>query len=172
VSTKDLINTPWRLCAKIRPLQDRYGQPDILDSLIGPYNTLRNPVWEGFSGQHLNLLDTNQTFIMKHYGAAPLLVGFAAAHSQVLSITFDGTNYPARSALDASIGANRIEWKSGSPFTFMPISNLKDPAITCTSRVTPYEFHTLIRQARQRLLHQKSRRTLAPVRRSIFAGLQ
>jgi hypothetical protein len=76
---------------------------------------------------------------MKCYGATLLLVGFAAAHSQVLSITFDGTNYPARSALDASIGVNRIEWKSASPFTFMPISNLKDPALTCMSRVTPNE---------------------------------
>jgi hypothetical protein len=92
---------------------------------------------------------------MKYYSAIILLVGFASAHSQVLSITLDGTNYAGRSALDASIGANRIEWKSACPYAFMTISNLKDPALTCTARITPKKLYSLIRQARQRLLHQK-----------------
>lgn len=65
---------------------------------------------------------------------------YAAAHSSVWEIEFDGTLYPARDArMDAQLGAKRIEWTytnnigtSGKPEPWQAIVNVSDPGITCT----------------------------------------
>ncbi|QDS67420.1 hypothetical protein FKW77_000014 [Venturia effusa] len=66
-------------------------------------------------------------------------LGYAAAHSAVWTIEFDGTIYPARDArMDAQLGAKRVEWTymnnigtSGKPEPWQAINNVLDPGITC-----------------------------------------
>jgi hypothetical protein len=52
---------------------------------------------------------------MKSFTAS-MLLGLAAAHSNVLELTIDGTNYPARAGtVDYLIKARKIEWGQKNP---------------------------------------------------------
>jgi lytic cellulose monooxygenase (C1-hydroxylating) len=85
---------------------------------------------------------------MKSVKVSAIFAGVAAAHSGVLSVTFDGTNYPARDArFDPYLGVKRIEWKvkDVANFPWMAVTDVLDPSITCGLDAQPPELKAVAR---------------------------
>lgn len=85
------------------------------------------------------LIQPYLTVTMKSIATIILFAAYAAAHSAVWTIEFDGTTYPARDArMDAQLGAKRVEWTytnnigtSGKPEPWQAVVNVLDAGITC-----------------------------------------